>query len=197
MRWARWQDAARTQGQRPETGPVTGGSLSRGQPRCRLLLHLALLTALSGPANALAAGSPLDFRLEALRSGATETLDRLTGKPTFLVFFEPRCRWCAKQIEALQALREGCSKRFRAVAIGVHGDRAGYRRFLRRAEVELPAYRASPQLVAAIGGVPATPYSLFLEADGTPSHRLRGAIPAPKLRQWLADEGVACPGTGD
>lgn len=184
----------------------TGGS--RCQPAVfryplkHLLLTLGLsmgtIAALGGysvpvGAESLPAQSPLHFQLEELRSGEQHHLARFAGSPLFLIFFEPRCPWCAKQISTLQGLLERCPNKLRAVAVGVHGDLPGYRRFLRRAQVEIPAYRASPQLQAAIGGVPATPYTLFLDATGRPTHRLRGAIAAPQLSQWLAAQEIPCP----
>jgi hypothetical protein len=161
-------------------------------PFKRSLQILTLLVALGGYTPSPGAGSPLDFRLEELRSAEMEALDRFIGTPSFVVFFEPRCSWCAKQIATLEKLQESCPGQFCALAIGVHGDLPGYRRFVRRAAVGLPAYRGSAQLKAAIGGVPATPYTLFLDAGGKPTHRLRGAISAPQLRRWLADQGIDC-----
>ena len=164
----------------------------------RYLSRIVLIAALGGYSSSPGAASPtaqspLNFQLEELRSAEMESLESFAGSPIFLVFFEPRCSWCAKQIAALQDLLERCPGQFRAVALGVHSDIPGYRRFLRRAEVELPAYRASPKLQAAIGGVPATPYTLFLDAAGKPTHRLRGAIDTAQLSHWLAEQGLTCP----
>ena len=159
-------------------------------------LQLVLFLALPGLASA--APSLLDFRLGDIRSGEVRSLQEFQGQRTFLVFFEPECPWCVKQMRALEELGGQCPDRFRTVTAGVHGNLPAYRRLLRVAGTDQPAFTASDRLVAAIGGVTATPYTLFLDARGRPTHRLQGYIPAPEMRVWLAEQGVRCrrPQTG-
>lgn len=148
---------------------------------------------LSLPANAGTEQSLFDFRLGDLRSGEIRTLEGYRGTPTFLVFFEPGCPWCVKQMRALEELGAACPGRIQTLTAGVHGNLPEYRRLIRMAGTDHPAFVASDRLVAAIGGVPATPYTLFLDRKGQPTHRLRGLVPAPELRTWLAAQGIRCP----
>jgi thioredoxin-related protein len=151
-----------------------------------LVLFLAL------PGMATGAPSLLDFRLGDIRSGEMRSLQEFQGRRTFLVFFEPDCPWCVKQMRALEELGQQCPERIQTVTAGVHGKLPEYRRLLRVAGTDQPAFMASNRLVAAIGGVTATPYTLFLDARGQPTHRLQGYIPAPEMRVWLEEQGVAC-----
>jgi hypothetical protein len=162
----------------------------------RLLGWLAAVVwaaALSLPANAGTDQSLFDFRLGDLRSGEIRSLEGYRGTPSFLVFFEPGCPWCVKQMRALEELGAACPGRIQTLTAGVHGNLPEYRRLIRVAGTEHPAFVASDRLVAAIGGVPATPYTLFLDRKGRPTHRLRGLVPAPELRTWLAEQGIRCP----
>ncbi|MGM0411876.1 MAG: TlpA family protein disulfide reductase [Pseudomonadota bacterium] len=154
----------------------------------RLLVALLLLAAAPVPAAELPA-----LALPDLRDGERRDLRSLARGPALVVLFEPRCPWCVRQLRAVDRLTTACPEAIRAVGVGIHGDRPGYRRVLRAAEVELPAVGGSEGLVAAVGEVPATPWTLFVNEEDRVTHRLRGYVRLPDLLPWLAAQGVRCP----
>jgi thiol-disulfide isomerase/thioredoxin len=172
--------------------PEPGGTVTLNRWNLRALVPFLL--GLLAPATVAAANSLWEFRLTDIRTGETHALERYAGRPTFLIFFEPGCPWCLKQMAALDRLEAECEGRFRTVTAGVHGDIVAYRRGLQRSGTDLPAYATSDRLSAALGGVRFTPYTLFLDGAGQPTHRLRGYIPREDLLTWLRERGIRCPG---
>ena len=54
-----------------------------------------------------------------------------------------------------------------------------------RLQPDFPAYQASPELLAAIGGIEATPFMLFVDASGRPAGWIRGYAKADRLNDVL------------
>ena len=150
------------------------------------LLLLAFSPAISGEQANL-----LDFELKSLLQPEYHALGRYEGRPLVMVFFQPECNWCAKQVRAINELRERCD--FEAIAVGVGGTRAELRKELRRIRPDFPAYQASPRLIEAMGGVLATPMTLLGDADGAFLNWSRGFLSGGKLQQLMQTSGqTAC-----
>ncbi|HBR98370.1 MAG TPA: hypothetical protein DD979_13490 [Gammaproteobacteria bacterium] len=124
----------------------------------------------------------LDYSLKNLRSSQTESLLAYAQQPVAVVFFEPRCRWCLKQMRVLEALSEQC--RVQPMAIGLNGSVRDLREVLGRSGTVFPAFMASSRLLADIGGVPATPITVVI-ADGAQTKAVRGFRSADDLRPLL------------
>ncbi len=135
--------------------------------------------------------SLLDFELRSLDAPESHGLHRHGGKPVVLLFFEPDCNWCLRQFLAVNDLAKRCGDSFRPLAIGVNGDRGRLRRELRRVQPRFPAYQASPELIAALGGIPATPVLLVGDAEGRLLNRLRGYVAPERLADELRSAGAA------
>ena len=157
------------------------------------LLATAFLTIAAAPARADQGPSLLDWSLKSLEAPETRALDRYQGKPVLMMFFEPECSWCFRQVRAINALAERCGGGFQALAVGVNANRAGLKQELRRLRPDFPAYEASPALLQSLGGVPATPFTLLGDVTGTYLDWTRGYLPEAELEEFMRQRGVpAC-----
>ncbi|MFP4181801.1 MAG: TlpA family protein disulfide reductase [Thiohalospira sp.] len=155
--------------------------------------RLALAGLLLLGAAAVPAAELPKLALTDLRDGKPRALPDLVEGPALLILFEPRCPWCVRQLRAVDRITAACPEALEAAGVGVHGDTPGYRRVLHAAEVELPAVAGTDRLLATVGGVPATPFTLFVDGAGRVTHRLRGYVPPADLLPWLRRRGVECP----
>jgi len=142
-----------------------------------------------------AAKSPdiLAYEHENLKSGKTETLNAMRGESSFLLFFQPDCKWCLKQSQALDKLLSACPNKLNAVALGVHASRHELKKELRRLRPDYPAYKTGDGMLADLAGVPATPVMLLADERGGFVQSFRGYIPPAQLAVILDDNhGVRC-----
>lgn len=155
----------------------------------RLLTIVASILTL--PAGVSLAGSVylLDFELRSLEEPVVHHLERYEGKPVLMMFFEPDCSWCYRQVRTINRLGEDCGEGFTALAVGVNGNRTALQKELRRLRPDFPAYQASPALVQAIGTVDATPLSLLGDANGDFVDWARGYLPTERLREFVQTSG--------
>ena len=154
-------------------------------------LHLATLAALLAfqPAAAADSTAPslLEFELRSLAEPEVHSLERYRGKPVVMVFFQPECTWCLKQVRAINALREQCE--IEAIAVGVNGNRVALRKELHRLRPTFPAYQASPRLIDELGGDIATPMTLLGDANGGFVSWSRGFLPDQQLLELMRSSG--------
>ena len=139
---------------------------------------------------AVAAGeqtSLLNFELKSLQEPERHALSRYEGKPVIMVFFQPECNWCLKQVRAINMLREQCE--IEAIAVGTGGNRAALRKELRRLRPGFPAYQASPRLIEELGGVVATPITLLGDANGDFVSWSRGFLEERQLLELMRSSG--------
>ena len=126
------------------------------------------------------------YSLKALRLNAKFSLASLSDKPKVAVVFQPNCAWCIKQAADLARLQNECSGEFETVLIGSRAKRQALKRELRHFSDETPALQADPQFIRQIGGVEATPVTLFFDQAGNLLGRKQGYLPVTKLRQAIA-----------
>lgn len=146
----------------------------------RWLGTLSLLFAFSVLGNEPA--SLLDFELRSLSAPERHTLEQYQGAPMLMMFFEPECSWCARQFRVLDKLQAECEGSFNPIAVGINGSRRELLEEYRKQSPAIPTYQASSRLVAVVGGVPATPFTLVADAQGQPLGWLRGYMSEEKLR---------------
>ena len=162
----------------------------------RALLLVLCLLAFAGDGFVHAAEpspSLLEFELRSLDEPEVHSLTRFAGKPLLMLFFEPDCNWCLRQVRAVNKLSTTCDGDFAAIAVGTGGSRAELKRELRRSRPAFPAYQVSPRLFDALGGIEATPLILVGGADGAFVTHVRGYTPAESLLETLnAALGLAC-----
>jgi thiol-disulfide isomerase/thioredoxin len=150
---------------------------------------IALWGAMIYSSNLLAAPSIHQFELEAVGQTADVALQDYAGKPLLLTFFEPACSWCVRQLRDLVKLQQAFDGGLHVVAVGVHGRKPALDKVLARsgARGRLTAALASPSLLSAIGGVPATPYTLIISPEGRFETLIRGYESLEKLNALLED----------
>jgi len=158
------------------------------------LLRLVILTMIfcALPAEAV---SPdiLGYQHENLLTGEVETLERMRGKSSFLLFFQPACKWCLRQSRVLDSLLLSCPGQLNAAALGVHGSRHELKREVRKTHPDFPAYMAGEGLLNELNGIPATPIMLLADAQGAYAGSFRGFVAAEQLVRVLAENhGVVC-----
>ncbi len=154
------------------------------------LLIIPLLFALSAVADE--PGSLLDFELRSLEQPGRQSLSQYQGAPVLMMFFEPGCSWCYRQFKVLDKLHNECPG-INSLAVGVNGSRRDLLAEYQRIKPAFPAYQASGRLLTAIGGVPATPFTLITDSQGQPLGWLRGYMPEDELRPLLVKQlGLEC-----
>lgn len=156
-------------------------------------LLLAIL--LYAPLGAVAEDPPrlTDLALPALSDDGQLDLRQFADRWMLLVLFEPNCSWCLKQLQAADKLRAQRPGEVAVVAVGVHGSRPQLKAWLRKARGAFPAALATPELVAALDGVPATPWTLVSRPGGAFHTHLRG-FADPEVLRALLEAGSASDG---
>ena len=138
--------------------------------------------------------SLLEFELKSLTEPEVHALTRYQGKPLLMLFFQPDCNWCLRQVRAINELSDQCNGAFAAVAVGVRSSRGQLRKELRRLRPAFPAYEASPSLLEALGGVDSTPVMLLGDANGDFVTWMRGFLDTERLQTVLTEASlVHCP----
>lgn len=126
-----------------------------------------------------------DYQFQALRGQQVTDLSHLEGQAMALMFFEPECPWCIKQASVLKQLHQSCRQGVQPVALGVNGDNLALKRALFRLNFPFEAYRAPSALLKDMGGIPATPILLLLNAKGELIKGYRGFTDEAELKAQL------------
>lgn len=111
------------------------------------------------------------------------------SKPQLLMFYQPDCRWCGLQMQAMQTTQSACEQVVMQL-VGIRGTERQLRAELRRHRSDLPAFWGTETFVRQVGGVEATPMTLLLNANGEEVGRHRGYLNKAQLlaaANWLTD----------
>lgn len=154
----------------------------------QMIVWLSLWLSLPAPAGT---DSLLEYALKDLNTGRSEALLQFQGKPVIISFFEPECPWCFKQLQDLEQMQLDCQQMIQPLAIGVNGRPAGLKQLFARTRVKFPAFIASNRMLADIGGVPATPISVFIDQEGKLLGAVRGYKPLPEIYALLEQVGTS------
>lgn len=149
------------------------------------MLRILLLMLLCCALPLSAAQLTRDYQFQALRGQQVTDLSHLEGQAMALMFFEPECPWCIKQASVLKQLHQSCRQGVQPVALGVNGDNLALKRALFRLNFPFEAYRAPPALLKDMGGIPATPILLLLNAKGELIKGYRGFTNESELKAQL------------
>ena len=126
-------------------------------------------------ADAVAAKDALRLQRIDHAAPAWVTLQSNSERPQLLVFFEDDCRYCITALRTDQMAQGEAPGKFELLAVGI-GNRRALVQWLRRAQLEVPIVHASTRLLAAVGGVRATPTWVTLNADSQPIKRAVGSL---------------------
>ncbi|MEL4281194.1 MULTISPECIES: TlpA family protein disulfide reductase [Shewanella] len=149
------------------------------------MLRILLLMLLCCVLPLSAAQLTRDYQFQALRGQQVTDLSHLEGQAMALMFFEPECPWCIKQASVLKLLHQSCRQGVHPVALGVNGDNLALKRALFRLNFPFEAYRAPSALLNDMGGIPATPILLLLNAKGELIKGYRGFTNEAELKAQL------------
>ena len=134
----------------------------------------------------------LQYQHENLRSGQLESLTDHNGDINLMMFFEPNCAWCYKQIKAFNQISTQC-RQVSITALGINGKRHQLKKDLWRLKPQFPAFIANAGMIAEIGAIPATPITLIIDKQGHYIDHLRGYISSDKVLAQLSTQyGINC-----
>jgi len=92
----------------------------------------------------------------------------------FVTFFEDKCRWCLRQMNAYQKFKNKMNAEF--VMVGVGGSKYKLRHWAKRAGTSLPTAYASEELLSLVGIPEMTPYTLIFDSQGYFLSKVTGYI---------------------
>ena len=115
----------------------------------------------------------LRYDLSALSASETTVFQDLRGQVDVLMFFEPDCEWCFRQVRLINQMQEECAD-LMAVGIGINGSRRNLLAELQRMRPEFPAYQISRELQDDIGEIEGTPLMIFVDDEGNFQTYTRG-----------------------
>lgn len=129
-----------------------------------------------------------EYQLKVLRPpallAAPEKNIQLTpveAKPMITMIYQPKCPWCKRQSKTLAKIVEDCSDHITVNIVGYKGDKKTLKRELKHYAPILPAYLANKRFLRDVGGVKASPTTLFYNAKGQLITKQRGFIETKKL----------------
>lgn len=94
------------------------------------------------------------------------------GSPALLIVFEAACPWCRLQLGVAKDLLD---TEMTILAVGARGRSRALTEELRQSRaLSVPAYRASPGLLKALGDPPGTPITYKIDSSGAVTQFARG-----------------------
>ncbi len=113
------------------------------------------------------------FALPAEALTADVPFSELEGAPALLVLFQPACGHCLVQLRRASAFAAEHPE-VTVVAISLRGRAPDLVAELRRSKAQLPAYKASPALLEALGSPEGTPRVYSISSSGDLQAEARG-----------------------
>ncbi|MFA0809732.1 TlpA family protein disulfide reductase [Microbulbifer epialgicus] len=162
----------------------------------RLPPLILILTLFAVASPSIAQGSSLlDLELRSLTRPERTSLMLYRGQPALMVFFEPECSWCFRQVRAINQLLAQCPGQFQPLAVGTNGSRWALQAEYHRLRPDFPAFQVNSELLDKVGSIPATPFTLLIDRSGAPAGWLRGFTPKERLQLVMAERlQVTCGG---
>ncbi len=129
---------------------------------------------------------PLSSEFKNLATGKHEQLVANTNVASVVMIFQPDCAWCKKQGKLLASVKSQCQQRVNLSLLGYKGSTAALKRELKHFDKSLPAYKARQSFLRQIGGVKASPTTLFYDKQGQLLAKKRGYITPEVLQAALS-----------
>ena len=102
---------------------------------------------------------------------------------TAVMFFEPDCSWCFKQVKVFNQFLSQCDSTMQFLGLGVNGSRQALKKEVWRMQAKFPMHKASAELLTDLGQVSSTPFTLLLGAQQEVLASAKGYL---NLSKWLA-----------
>jgi len=122
-------------------------------------------------------------QMKLLQKVGKTSLSQLSSKAKVVVIYQPECHWCKKQIADLVQLQHQCRGSFDTVLVGARSNQFKLKSELRYFEGDFPALLANRQFLRDIGGVKATPVSLFFNEKNVLIGKKQGYLPEEQMRK--------------
>ena len=145
------------------------------------LLRTIITTVLITLSLSITLVSAHQFSLKSLKTGERSTVLPENELATIAMVYQPDCPWCEKQELLLRKIKHACDSNVNLALIGNKGSARDLKRELKHFSQNLPAYRADSKFLRKIGGVDASPTTLFFDKKGNIIAKKRGYISPEKL----------------
>src|SRR5258708_336679 len=111
-------------------------------------------------------------------SGAPLSLANWSGKVIFVNFWATWCPPCREEIPEMVALQKQYGSNLQIVGISEDdGPAAGVLKFAKQSGINYPIVMATPEVIAAYGGVPALPTTFVIDTQGRVVEKHAGLHP--------------------
>ncbi|MGB1197923.1 MAG: TlpA family protein disulfide reductase [Thalassotalea sp.] len=128
--------------------------------------------------------SSVELNAKTLPFTALKKISSIKAKPTeyrselatIALVYQPDCSWCKKQGQWLAKVQQQCANQVNLALIGNKGSKRQLKRELQHFDRRLPAYLANKAFLRSIGGVAASPTTLFFDKEGKLLAKKRGFI---------------------
>jgi len=144
---------------------------------------VSIVMMLSFSANLVASDKVFSHQMKLLQGVGKASLTQISSKPKVVVIYQPECQWCKKQISDLVEIGHQCKGSFDTVLVGARSNQFKLRSELRHFTGEFPALMANHQFLRDIGGVKATPVSLFFNGKGELIGKKQGYLSEARMKQ--------------
>ena len=111
-------------------------------------------------------------------SGKITSMDDLKGKVVLVNFWATWCPPCRVEIPEFIKLQEKHRDRLQIIGISEDDDPETVREFVKTAGINYPVVMATPELIAAYGGVVALPTTFVVDTEGRVVQRHLGLLSA-------------------
>jgi thiol-disulfide isomerase/thioredoxin len=109
-------------------------------------------------------------------SGKITTMDDLRGKVVLVNFWATWCPPCRVEIPEFIQLQEQHRERLQIIGVSEDDDPELVREFVEQTGINYPVVMATPELIAAYGGVPALPTTFVVDTEGRVVQRHLGLL---------------------
>jgi hypothetical protein len=156
--------------------------------RCSWLILLLMMSFVAAPVCASSQRLPLEL----LQRLDIPTAELSHFKPKMIMLFEPDCRFCHIQRQQMEQLLTYCPA-VEQWLIGINGTERALKQQWQAWQTRLPLYVAEPVWLRQIGGVDATPTTLFVSADHQLLATHRGMLnQAQLIKAYTALSKASC-----
>lgn len=119
--------------------------------------------------------------LKNLKTGERNAVLPSNDLATIAMVYQPNCSWCKKQEQLLRKIKHECDSNVNLALIGNKGNMRDLKRELKHFNKSLPAYKADNKFLRQVGGIAASPTTLFFDKSGNVLAKKRGYIPPEQL----------------